>query len=290
MILTVDLSNSYVEICLFENEDLKSNIFSQKFDSDDFQNYKLALTQLNDCIGKFEIHDMSKIMISIAGEVSNDNKNVLGSYSYKKWENKPIYRDLKNMYGVEAFIENDAVVTGVGEYNYESTNQNSSFGTVFFSKSAGIGAMAAKKFNENLMVHPIEIGHIVVVPDGKVCQCGQKGCLESYTSGRSFIEEYDVSAFDLTNEEAQIMAARYLTQALMNVLIFFPVEKLIFSGEVDPSKASFLSDMVSLIEQMLNKRYRFSKPKLEISKLNGHVIQNGLLALINNKQNIIRLR
>ena len=45
-----------------------------------------------------------------------------------------------------------------------------------------------------------EIGHLTVVPDGRPCNCGRKGCLERYASARgivqSFTEAADMSGID----------------------------------------------------------------------------------------------
>ena len=34
-----------------------------------------------------------------------------------------------------------------------------------------------------------EIGHIRMVPDGRMCGCGQRGCLEQYASGRALVRD-----------------------------------------------------------------------------------------------------
>jgi glucokinase len=38
-----------------------------------------------------------------------------------------------------------------------------------------------------------EIGHISIVPDGRKCKCGRRGCLEAYASGTSIAHFYNES-------------------------------------------------------------------------------------------------
>jgi glucokinase len=38
-----------------------------------------------------------------------------------------------------------------------------------------------------------ELGHTQVVPDGVLCACGQRGCIEAYASGRGFARRLEAA-------------------------------------------------------------------------------------------------
>ena len=53
-----------------------------------------------------------------------------------------------------------------------------------------------------------EIGHVPVYPDGDVCACGQRGCLETYASGAAIARRYRVRRGAPTLNAQDIAAAR----------------------------------------------------------------------------------
>ena len=52
-----------------------------------------------------------------------------------------------------------------------------------------------------------EIGHVPVYPDGEVCACGQRGCLETYASGAAIARRYRVRRGAAPGLSAQHIAA-----------------------------------------------------------------------------------
>lgn len=54
------------------------------------------------------------------------------------------------------------------------------------SAVAGVGERVISQTNKDSMLS--EVGHVVIVRDGKPCHCGEKGCLEAYTGGWAMIE------------------------------------------------------------------------------------------------------
>ena len=56
-----------------------------------------------------------------------------------------------------------------------------------------------------------EIGHVPVYPDGDVCACGQRGCLETYASGAAIARRYRVRRGAAPTLNAQDIAAARAT-------------------------------------------------------------------------------
>lgn len=84
----------------------------------------------------------------------------------------------------------------------------------------------------------MELGHTISVPNGELCACGRRGCLEAYASirgierrtGRAFsdlIAQGDPSAFD--------EACAHLATALSNVAALFAPERIILTGKLAES-------------------------------------------------------
>ena len=78
------------------------------------------------------------------------------------------------------FIENDANAGGIAEWWNHKGHEN----MVYLSVQRGVGG-AVLLDGVSYMGHHHhsgEFGHMCIVPDGRPCLCGQRGCLEAYCS------------------------------------------------------------------------------------------------------------
>ncbi len=123
------------------------------------------------------------IGISFGGPVNATTGVVRLSHHVPGWENKPLRQILEAEFGVPVRIDNDANVAALGEYRFGA---GLGFDSLFYiTVSTGVGG------GWILNGHPWrghegmagEIGHIVVQPDGPMCLCGKRGCVERLASG-----------------------------------------------------------------------------------------------------------
>src|SRR3954471_1481355 len=56
---------------------------------------------------------------------------------------------------------------------------------VLVGATVGAGIVMQGKLLEGASGAAGELGHVVVVPNGRQCSCGQRGCLEAYAGGQS---------------------------------------------------------------------------------------------------------
>lgn len=90
--------------------------------------------------------------------------------------------------GVPIAVDNEAKLSALGEL-YVSNNTLDSF--VYVSGGLGIGAGIV--LNGQLMRGARgwsgELGHVTVHPDGEVCPCGSRGCLQTYASLQAMLRD-----------------------------------------------------------------------------------------------------
>ncbi len=100
-----------------------------------------------------------------------------------RWRDFCLRDVLQNRLGMPVFLENDANLAALGEYLYGAGQGNDNM--VFITVSTGIGGglILGGEIYDGAFGGAGEIGHISVVPDGPVCSCGNRGCLESMASG-----------------------------------------------------------------------------------------------------------
>lgn len=99
----------------------------------------------------------------------------------------PIKAIFEKQFGVKAFLTNDANAAAIGEKLFGNAKDLTDFVEITLGTGLGSGIIC----NNELLVgkHGIagEYGHIRVIPNGRLCGCGRKGCLETYASSTGIV-------------------------------------------------------------------------------------------------------
>ncbi|MCX6502261.1 MAG: ROK family protein [Microbacterium sp.] len=133
--------------------------------------------------------------VAAAGFIDRDRSKVYFAPNIA-WRDEPLRDHLQALTGVPVLIENDANAAGWAEYVYGAGEDLSDVVTL----TLGTGVGGAVIIDGGLLRggHGIgaELGHIRLVPNGRTCGCGQRGCLEVYGSGRALQHEAEEIATD----------------------------------------------------------------------------------------------
>ena len=99
------------------------------------------------------------------------------------WRHANVRESLSQKLGVHVRLEHDANSAAWGEWRFGAGRGAEDW--VFFAVGTGIGAtlMTHDTIYRGAFGTAPEFGHIVVVPNGRQCSCGKRGCLERYASG-----------------------------------------------------------------------------------------------------------
>lgn len=129
--------------------------------------------------------DITAIGIGTPGPAKYSEGIIIKSTNMPKFKNVPICRMLNEKLGAPVVFDNDANVACWGEYAVGAGKGVKNM--VFFTLGTGIGGGI---INNGELVHgcdenAAELGHIIIYPDGRRCNCGQKGCVEAYASADS---------------------------------------------------------------------------------------------------------
>ncbi len=98
------------------------------------------------------------------------------------WENYPLKKELGEKTGCTVILENDANAAIYGEFRKGCAREFSS--AVGFTLGTGVGGGI---IIDGMIVHgcfdmAAELGHMTIDPDGPICGCGNRGCLEAFAS------------------------------------------------------------------------------------------------------------
>jgi len=129
--------------------------------------------------------DMRAVGIGCGGPLDVERGVVQGPPNLPGWEDVALVEQAEKAYGVPARLENDGVAAALGEYQHGAGRGAQSMVYLTISTGVGGGVILDGRLMRGRSGNGGEIGHMVVVHDGRPCPCGSRGCLEAYCSGTS---------------------------------------------------------------------------------------------------------
>lgn len=134
-------------------------------------------------------YSISGVGLAIAAFLDPGCENVRFA-PHLPWRDSPVRQILSDRLGVRVRLEHDANSAAWGEWRYGAGRGAKDW--VFFAVGTGIGAtlMIEDKIYRGAFGTAPEFGHLVVVPGGRECSCGKRGCLERYASGTALPDTF----------------------------------------------------------------------------------------------------
>ena len=114
-------------------------------------------------------HEIGAVGLGAAGFIDADRATVLFAPNVS-WVNEPLKTRIEERIGLPVVVENDANAAAWGEAKFGAAAGHDD--VVVITVGTGIGG---------------EPGHYRVVPDGRPCGCGNRGCFEQYASGNALV-------------------------------------------------------------------------------------------------------
>lgn len=100
-----------------------------------------------------------------------------------KWKGTiHIARDFKEYIHLPVYLTNDANAAAMGEMIYGGAKKMKDFIMITLGTGVGSGIVVGGEMVYGHDGFAGEIGHTIVYPEGRLCGCGRRGCLETYTS------------------------------------------------------------------------------------------------------------
>ena len=122
--------------------------------------------------------------VGAAGWVSTDRSTVLFS-PHLAWRNTSLRADLAERMPLPVWVDNDANAAAWAEYRFGAARGHDTAACVTLGTGIGGGVISGGRVQRGAFGVAGEWGHTRVVPDGRRCVCGNRGCWEQYASGRA---------------------------------------------------------------------------------------------------------
>ena len=206
----------------------------------------------------------------------------------------PIAKKFEEALGIPVIVTNDANAAAVGEFTYGVARGMKNFIMITLGTGVGSGSYINGQLVMGCDGLAGELGHLTVIPGGRTCGCGRKGCLETYCSAtgvartaREYLDKRDTPSLlrdikpeDITSFEVYKAAVAgdelakeifevtgsMLGEACANFALFCSPEAFIFMGGLTKAGDLLMKPLQKAYDEHVLSVYK-GKAKLMLSGL-----------------------
>lgn len=181
-------------------------------------------------------------------------------------------------------ITNDANASAMGEKIYGNAKDVNDFLMITLGTGVGSGVFVDNKLVYGESGFAGEAGHAIIQPEGRLCGCGRKGCLETYCSATGIVRTAkellqtksedsvlrqikidDITAKDISDAADQgdelalecfDMTAKYLAIGLANAAVLTSPKKIFISGGLSKAGEKLFKPLKEYFEANLYPVFR----------------------------------
>ena len=249
----IDITANHISFVLLN---LQGNTAAKKRIKSPYENsrayYEFVCRELEEFTSENETK-LSKIIgvgISLPGIIDKENDILIRSHILR--QDNVSLKGLRQIFPCPIAFENDANSALLAEMNNINTN------TVYLSLSNSVGGAICidNEIYRGDLFKSAEFGHIIVVPGGRKCYCGKKGCADAYCSAQvllkyadsieSFFEKLDGGDANANNAWEEYLG--YLALLISNLRMAFDCD-IMLGGYVGGYMKKYMRDLGQRVVQ-----------------------------------------
>jgi glucokinase len=179
MLVGVDVGGSKIEAALVDGDKIIKKA-RRATEADKGKN--TVLSNITDAIAEIFSGEVEAIGVGLAGPFDPEAEVLTMSPHIPCLIGYPVKTYLEGQFKVKVALDNDArmFTRGVHEFEYNDVKN-----LVGLTLGTGVGGAVIIDgiLQDNPRDTSEELGHMVIVKDGRRCACGEHGCIEAYASG-----------------------------------------------------------------------------------------------------------
>ena len=180
--------------------------------------------------------------IGSAGPIDNA-KGTINPVNILHWVDFSLVDFVREVSGISSVrIVGDASALAYAEFVLGAGRGATNVMGIVVSTGIGGGVVLNGAFHVGRTGNAGMIGHSVVVQNGELCACGQRGCVEAYASGTNMAKEFGVENFESVAEAARSgdikavaaieKGAAVLALGLLNSVALMDLDTIVVGGGV----------------------------------------------------------
>lgn len=189
----VDIGGSKVAGGVVDDDGRVIDIERRETPGDDVEQTESVIVEVVDVLAAR--HAVEAVGVGAAGWIADDHATVLYA-PHLAWRNEPLRDALAGRIRLPLVIENDANAAAWAEYRFGAAQGHKVVVCVTLGTGIGGGLVIGGSVYRGAYGVACEYGHMTVVPDGRRCACGNRGCWEMYASGRALARDAQELAAD----------------------------------------------------------------------------------------------
>ena len=298
IVIGVDIggTNTTIGIVDFHNNILFEDSFLTKPEKGAVAFSKSLSKHINNTYSRYK-KSCSLEGIGIASPGANYQNGIIESPANLKWGNVKFIELMKQYFHVPIALINDANAAALGEHQFGSAKGMNNFIVLTLGTGLGTGIVV----NGNLLYgengYAGELGHAIIEKNGRQCNCGKYGCLETYVSATGIkrtvsnllcnsnepselrymssenITSKLISELGNKNDPIAVKAFHYtgeiLGLALSNLVSFFDPKAIILCGGLVEAGDLLLKPTIANFEKYLLNIYKGKVKIIKSGMLNG---------------------
>jgi glucokinase len=185
---------------------------------------------------------VDSVGVSVPGLVDPEGRALLFPNLHGEWAGVPVAEPLSDAFGRQVPLLNDGHAFALAESRVGAARGFRDVVCVVCGTGVGGGLVLDGELRRGIDDRAGEIGHHTVLPEGELCGCGNRGCLETVAGARAIAREAGTSTFaeaavaalagDDRATAAFERAATFLGIAIANVVLFVSPERIVVGGGV----------------------------------------------------------
>ncbi len=227
------------------------------------------------------------IGVGAPGPVDHVNGDLLTLVNLPGISNSPFRRALQKRLSLPVALDHDAKAAALGEFHFGAGIERDSL--IYIVIGTGVGAAIIYEgqliYGESNSAG--ESGHMTVYPDGHLCHCGSRGCLETYASGPALAKHYAAAAGETITgaevaeraragdeiaREALRSAGRTLGIAIASMAMTLNIELFVIGGGV-----ALAGDLLLAPARESLKGYSFKAVSARVKVLASELGEDGAI-------------
>jgi glucokinase len=147
------------------------------------------------------------------------------------WRNFPLRERLERHCARPVHVDNDAKALARAEGWIGAAKGEANYVAMVVSTGVGGGVVLDGRLLEGVDGNAGHVGHVIVEPDGAVCGCGARGCVEAEASGTA-IERLTGRPPADAPDEVRVRTGRLVGRAIASVANLLDLRLAVVSGSV----------------------------------------------------------
>ncbi|MFP4367672.1 MAG: ROK family protein [bacterium] len=187
--------------------------------------------------------------ISIPGLI--DKKTNI-NYSYPNLGNKPLHTIFNELLQIPSFIEHDTKAMALGESWFGLAKNKSNVLCLQVGSGIGLGIIIKGELYQGVSGFSGEFGHIQMIENGELCDCGKIGCLETVSSGFALVTKAKRMIREGTNSIIKKLVNNDIDNIKLPVIIKAAHQGDQFAIELIEESGSYLAKGLAVLIHLLN--------------------------------------